>query len=268
MRPSLPSLALLFLLLPSGGSMVSAQTPPENPVAPPASPVSPVPPPSKLEQLESTYLFSLRKFHGPVLLDYQRELERLKQQLIARSRPEDARMVDAEIEYVKTLSVTTGVLPYTALIPPPPAPAPADQPPGPPGGPPRRNKMPNAALSLSAAEASKTKLPMNASAEGLPLGAIEWQVGKLPAGSYDIVMLYACAAMEKPERLSLSFAGRDFNVAPLPVERVTASDSTYRPYRLTKVVIDQDVADATLSLQSEAAPPHLFVRGVFFIKRD
>lgn len=269
MHPFLHSCAILSLLLLLGKTDGRAQTAAEPPAttapAPAAASPSSV---SKLEQLESTYLFSLRKFHGPVLLDYQRELERLKQQLIARGRPDDAKHVEAEIEYVKTLSTTTGVLPYTALTPPPPAPesaAPADMPPG---GPPRRNKMPNAALTLSAAEAGKTSLPMNARTEGLPLGSIEWPVNRLPAGSYDIVMLYACPVLDKPEKITLSFAGKEFNTV-LPVERVTASDTLYRPYRLTKIALEQDVTDATLSIQGESpASSRLFVRGVFFIKRD
>ncbi|CAN5730728.1 hypothetical protein BH11VER1_BH11VER1_27600 [soil metagenome] len=266
MRPC-PHLSALFsLLLLLGIIEARAQTATESPAAAASAPVPSTV--SKLEQLESTYLFSLRKFHGPVLLDYQRDLERLKQQLIARSRPDDAKYVEAEIEYIKTLSTTTGVLPYTALIPPPPAsvqPSPAaDTAPGPL----RRNKMPTAALSLNATEASKTSLPLNAKTEGLPLGAIEWPVSKLPAGNYDIVMLYACTALDKPEKIALTFAGKNFN-ATLPVDRVTASDTLYHPYRLAKVMLEQDVANSTLSIQSESpASPHLFVKGVFFIKRD
>lgn len=270
MRHPLPSAALLLLLLVPGGLQLSGQTPAESPTAPaattpaPAAAASPSPA-SKLEQLESTYLFSLRKFHGPVLLDYQRELERLKQQLIARNRPEDAKQVDAEIEYVKTLTTTTGVLPYTSLIPPPPAPpAPADLPPGPP----RRNKMPNSALTLTATEVSKTSLPMNVKADGLPLGSIEWPVSKLPAGNYDVVMLYSCAALETPEKITLNFAGKAFNVS-LPIERVTGSETSYRPYRIAKITLDQDVTDSTLSVQSETpASPRLFIRGVYLVRRD
>ncbi len=262
MRPVLYPSAMLSLLLFLGKTDGHAQTvaePPATPVPAAASPSAI----SKLEQLESTYLFSLRRFHGPVLLDYQRELERLKQQLVARGRPDDAKYVEAEIEYIKTLSTTTGVLPYNALMPPPPVPS-ADTPPGSL----RRNKMPNATLSLAAEEASKTSLPMNVKAEGLPLGAIEWTVNKLPAGYYDIVMLYACPALDKPEKIALTFAGKDF-YATLPVDRATASDTLYRPYRLTKIMLDQDVTGATLSIQGESpASPRLFVKGVFFIKRD
>ncbi|MEY4484093.1 MAG: hypothetical protein RL693_1545 [Verrucomicrobiota bacterium] len=265
MRPLLSSSLPLALFLLLASSPVSAQTTAEPAPAPVPS-ASPAPSVSKLEQLESTYLFSLRRFHAPVLLDYQRELERLKQQLIAKSRPEDAKHVDAEIEYVKTLATTTGVLPYTALIPPPPVqPAPADLPPGPPL---RRNKMPNAALSLNVAEASKTSLPLNAKVDGLPLGSIEWPVSKLPAGNYDVVMLFSCAALDKPEKITLNFAGKVSSTI-LPVERVTGADSSFRPYRIAKITFDQDVTDSTLSIQSEEpASPHLYIRGIALIRRD
>lgn len=258
----LPSFFLCLLLI-LGAIEAFAQTPAENASAP----ASITPTVTRLAQLDSTYLFSLRKFHGPVLLDYQRDLERLKQLLIARNRPDDAKHVDAEIEYVKTLITTTGVLPYTALIPPPPEqPAPENSSFIPPRG---RKKMPDTpALSLNAAETNRSSLPMNAKAEGLPIGSAEWPVKKLPAGNYDVVMFFSCASLEKPEKITLRFAGQEFNTA-LPIERVTGSDLNYRPYRIAKIVLDQEVTDGTLSIQGEApASPHLFIRGIFLLKRE
>lgn len=256
-------LSFICLLLILGVFDASAQTTAKNTGAP----ASITPTVTRLEQLDSTYLISLRKFHGPVLLDYQRELERLKQLLIARNRPDDARHVDAEIEYVKTLITTTGVLPYTALIPPPPEqPAPADLASSLPRN---RKKMPDTpALSLSAAETSRSSLPMNAKAEGLPIGSAEWPVKKLPAGNYDVVMFFSCASLEKPEKITLRFAGQEFNTT-LPIERATGADLNYRPYRIAKIVLDQDVTDGTLSIQGEAPDsPHLFIRGIFLLRKE
>lgn len=124
------------------------------------------------------------------------------------------------------------------------------------------------ALSLSAAETSRSSLPMNAKAEGLPIGSAEWPVKKLPAGNYDVIMLFSCASLEKPERITLHFAGQEFN-STLPIERATGSDNSYKPYRIAKIVLDQDITDGTLSIQSEAsATPHFFIRSIFLLKRE
>ena len=80
---------------------------------------------SRLEQLEATYLTNLRPLHAPVLQDYLRQLELLKNQFTARNRADDARQVDAEIQRVKSIISTTGVLPYPAVHPPPTGASPA-----------------------------------------------------------------------------------------------------------------------------------------------
>ncbi len=255
----LSSISLCLLLIMEAFNAF-AQTPAPAPAPTPA----PAPAATRLEQLDSTYLFNLRKFHGPVLLDYQHELERLKQQLIARNRPDDAKYVDAEIEYVKTLSTTTGILPYTSLIPPPPAPLDAatlDPRP-------RQKIIPEAALSLNAIEVSKSSFPMNDKSQGLPMGSAEWIVKSLPVGNYDVVMLFSCKTLEKPEVISLQFAGKEFK-APVPIERATGSDTDFRPYRIAKIVIDQAVSDGTFSIQGETpTTPHISIRSIFFIRRE
>ncbi len=74
-------------------------------------------PAARLDQLDSTYSTNLRLYHAPVILDYLRELEKLRQSYAAKGSNDEAAQVQAEIDKAKKLSTSTGLLSYDPLKP-------------------------------------------------------------------------------------------------------------------------------------------------------
>jgi hypothetical protein len=216
------------------------------------------PMPSKLETLEATYLANLRKLHAPVLLDYQRQLELLRQQLTARGRLEDIRAIDVELEQVKRLSASTGILPYTALLPPPPAPPLVPE--TPPGEPPPRPLRVAATLTLQANESINPT-----SAKVLPLGKIEWKVPSLPAGRYDVVMVYSAPILLQPESVTATIGGQQITTS-LNQDRITKSAENMAVFRLGTVSLERDILSEPFVLQAASLSPLINVRSVSFVK--
>lgn len=219
--------------------------------------------PSRLEQLEATYQSNLRTIHAPLLQDYIRELELLKSQLIARNRAADAKEVDAEIARVKGIVNTTGVLPYTGLeaaaAPPAagvvPKPAPADKSPA--------KGVATALPTLLAAEAFKGGA-LNAKTGAIPLGSAEWRVFKLPAGTYDVLIIFSSETQGKDEEITLNLGGRETK-ATIAQDRATGSPETFRLLRLCQIKVETEISGGVLNVTSATADkPAIWLRKVIF----
>lgn len=222
-----------------------------------------VSPEARLEMMEKTYATNLRPIHGPVMQDYLRELDLLKNKMTAGGRTAEAAAVDAEISRIRQAMATTGVFPYNMPgdgTPADPAKATTSESakPVPGGGAPRRS------FTLQASRANGSTLAAGSAA---PLGALDWTVEKLAAGTYDIAMVFACPPLDAPEDLTLTFAG-GMHTFKLPAERATGSEKNFRIFRLGTITVEKDVAAGNLRLSSGAATPKIMVRSVILSRAE
>ena len=221
---------------------------------------------SRLEQMEATYQTNLRALHAPLLQDYIRQLELVKSQLIARNRVAESKHVDAEIARVKTIVSTTGVLPYSELEAAltPAAPANGSTPKIetiPPSSPAKQdaNKLPT----LLAAEAKGAEISGKTGA--IPVGSAEWRISKLPAGTYDVLMIFASEALALPEQITLNLGGQEFK-ASVGTDRATGSPESFRLLRLCQIKLDTEVSNSTLTLTTASTTkPLLWVKKLMFV---
>jgi len=252
----------LTALLPG---QLSAQTP-----ATPAPADQPSPGgASKLATLEATYLENLRKLHAPVLQDYHRHLELLKQQFSSSGRYDDMKKADAELAKVKQIMSSTGVLPYNCLLPPPAAPiVPEPAPASDATAPVPRPDRPVPVLSLKSSEATNAAAAgPGIAVNGMPLGTVEWKVASLPAGIYELRMVFGSAQLPAAETVTVLFCGQQLNVAITP-ERAAGNGAEIQIMRLGQITLERDAMNESLILQNtENQPPHLVVKSLSFSKR-
>ncbi|QIF02749.1 hypothetical protein [Roseimicrobium sp. ORNL1] len=220
-----------------------------------------VPPEARLEMMEKTYATNLRPIHSPVMQDYLRELDLLKSKMTASGRAADAVAVEAEIARIRQAMTTTGVFPYEKADD---ASSSADPAKGsgaaPDAAKPAPDSSSRAVLTLQAAKANGG-MATTGGANAAPLGALDWTVEKLVAGTYDVAAVYACPALDTPELINVSIAG-NARVFTLPADRATGSDKDFRIFRLGTITIEKDVAAGTMHLQSQSPSPRLFIRSV------
>ncbi len=228
---------------------------------------------TRLEQLEATYQTNLRTLHAPVLQDYARQLELLKNQLIARNRVADAKQVEAEIAKVRDIANGTGVLPYTELQASMAPPAMAMNPggpglgPKPPSPPPTPGSPATAAASalptLLAAEAFRGN-DINTKTSAIPLGTAEWRIFRLPAGTYDVLVIFSSETLANPAEVTLNLGGQEAKGAIKP-EQSTGSPETFRVHRLCQVKVDSDLNGSTLALTATSQDkPQLWIKKIIF----
>ncbi len=205
---------------------------------------------TRLEQMEATYQANLRTLHAPVIQEYLRQLELLKSRFTAANRVTDVQQVDAEISRVKQIAATTGVLPYVeleaALMPEPSSPAPAT-----PGAEVPVAKAPLPKLpSWLAAEATQGP-EISGKTGAIPLGSAEWRVNKLAAGTYDVLILFACEKLLLPEQVTVTLGGPEFK-GSVSTERATGSPETFRLLKLCQVKLDTEVTGGVLTLAADS----------------
>lgn len=243
-RLSGPGPLLVFLVM---AGRLAAQQP--QPLSPPA-------PASRLEQLESTYHLNLRRYHAPILQDYLAQLETLKQKLNTQRRPADAGQVDKEILHVKNLIATTGIFPYTSINPSSPLAATE------PGSEQRRRHT----LALHAADAVSPAPITTEAREALPLGSIAWNIPKLPAGAYDVLMVYTAATLAQPEPILLTLDDQQL-ISTLPVSRATGNNEAYRAFKLGRLTLNNPVNNRIIAIQNgNPAVPSLRLRNLLLVR--
>lgn len=269
--PALSGTAACVVSLISWPSLAPAQSPAA--ASAPTASASPTLQ-SRLDTLDATYKANLRRLHAPVLQDYLRQLEVLRQTLAARARLSDAKAVEKEIDQVKQLISSGSAMPYTALLPPPAAgsaaavaangssppamPGPA-APPGPGPGPGGKR----AGLVLQANLARVQGVPADPTAKTLSLGVAEWSVPHLPAGSYDLNLVFAAAKLDGDVEIRAFFAGNDLS-ATLNADRATGSDQAFRIFRVGHITLTQDATNELLQLRSSLPLGKMLVKNVIF----
>jgi hypothetical protein len=222
----------------------------------------------RLQALETTYQTNLRKLHGPILLDYLRELEQLKQRLTVKDRLIEAKQADTEISRVKQLVATTGALeplPPRKEPPPPELAGPADKNRRPPPRPPQD------AIVLSAEDAKVssglgTTLVKDSPTKAVLLGTATWKVPTVTAGTYDLVAVYSCAKLEPPRSVTVRFAGNEVK-RPLSNNQITATEDTFRILRIGQITLDKEVSNEELTIElDQPDKPVLWVRSLAISK--
>jgi hypothetical protein len=221
-------------------------------------------PAQRLEQLDGTYSSNLRKYHAPVILDYLRELEKLRQSYTAKGSNDEAAQVQAEIDKAKKLSTSTGLLSYDPLKPPPPK--------GevPPGNDPQRGKGPRKFSPDAIMLATSSAINANPSADtvkprpddtALPIGHAEWHVEKIPAGIYEVMLI--CNMMENSEKMTVQATLGSLSVERKLPPSGTKGSTDFKVFRVGTITLDQDMTDAVLALESsEPFKPCIWVRNV------
>ncbi len=217
-------------------------------------------PEARLQLLEETYAANLRTQHAPILQDYLRQLEVLRSKFAATGRSQEIVGVDAEIASVRKAMAGNGVFPIASLLPgPPAAPAPASPAPlasAPSGSPPPKRQGTVMTLKASDAIGSTT-----AAGEAAKLTQLDWTITTLPAGDYEIAMLYACPSLEVPEQVTFSLAGQE-HTQKVTTSRATGSEKDFRIMRLGVLKLEQDIGTATLTVHAAGTGSKLLVRSV------
>lgn len=239
-------------------------------VATAQTPESSQTPAARLEHLDNTYSSNLRKYHAPIIQDYLVSLEKLRQTMTQRNRPDEAAAVQAEINRVKSISSGSGLLPYDVLKPAAPENAAAPTP-GPPADRAPKKPAPAGAILLTAAGARKSspdpsKLAEKPDGRAVPVGSAEWRIDKIPAGDYRVSILYSCAGKPADSTIVARLGANSVRHA------VTAADATggineFRIARLGVINLAKDGAGESLVLQnSDPATAAIWVRQVIIAK--
>jgi hypothetical protein len=188
---------------------------------------------SRLQQMESIYQKGLSARHIPLLGKYLTELQRLAATAADRSA------YDAEIARIQQIISSGGVLdlialqksqlgqmPVTARIPLPP-------------------ERKEALIALSPALAQSLSPSAAPDAATAVLGEAQWRIEAISAGTYDVLLHYACPELTEPLPLTVEFAGQKVEKA-LEIERVTKDARTFRIFRLGSLTLTGDHRGETL----------------------
>lgn len=218
-------------------------------------------PAASLDQLDSTYHTSLRKYHAPVIQEYLRELNKLKQSLTGRGRNMDAARVQAEIDKVNKLASTTGLLPYDSLN------APAAERPAPEAA---NKKMESAIVLTTGGETrgspDRDTLNVKPSGKALPIGAAEWAVEKITPGKYRVAMQYTCPDTSEGVVIAAKIGTASVQ-RKLTSDDITGGINEFRFAKLGVLTIDQELARERLVLQCpEPTKVFIWVRQVILTK--
>ncbi|MFZ2281290.1 MAG: hypothetical protein WAW39_26060 [Prosthecobacter sp.] len=217
-------------------------------------------PPSaaRLQQMESIYQKELSARHIPLLGKYLLELQR---QAAAAA---DKSAYTAEIARIQQIISAGGVLDLIATqqaqsgtmpMPMPatlPVPVPIEQ------------KQALIALSPALAQEITPKSP--ADAPTATVGEITWRIEFIAAGTYDILLHYACTEVEEPLKIVVECNGQRLE-KELGVERATKDAQSFRILRLGSLTLTSDLRGETLRLSAgDKASPHLIVKSLLITR--
>lgn len=231
LRPYLP--ILLFCL--PGQGLAQVALPVNSP------PVAASGENSRLRQMETIYQLQLRAKHIPLLSNYITEL-----QTLAGQAP-DPQPYQKEIERIQGIISRGGVVDLAAAVQS--LKTPADTPITPPMPAPMRTGRAFIALTPALARSISPTPDGSASPEAAAIGEIEWRIETLPAGTYDIVLNYACTSLEEPMKVALSL-GREQVDTVLDKSNITPSETTFGLVRLGQITLDTELRGETLRLKA------------------
>jgi hypothetical protein len=123
-----------------------------------------------------------------------------------------------------------------------------------------------ALIALSPALAQKVSPNASADAQTATVGEIEWRIEFIAAGTYDILLHYACPELAEPLKIVVSFNGQTLE-KELEVERVTKDAQSFRILRLGSLTLTSDLRGETLRLvASDKASPQLILKSLLITR--
>lgn len=231
------------------------------------APLTPPTVTTRLEQTEATYRANLAPLHGPIIQEYITELEALKKTLLQQGRQQDVAPVEKELQKMRNLAAEGQPIPYTIYETPVPKdedliiPVLND---------PRKEPKPTLTLPVTAATSHSTTTTSAPTPQGItnaviPLGNLSWTVASLPAGNYDIMMIYATPPLTQAEPLLLTL-GTTQLISSLPSDRATGSISHFQIFKLGSVSLKEPLTNTSLNLQSgNQGANHIQLKSVMFL---
>lgn len=196
---------------------------------------------SRLRQMETIYQLQLRTKHIPLLSKYITDLQKLAAQA------DDPKPYQSEIERIQGIITSGGVVDLAAAVQSlkTPSEMPVTQPM------PALVKNTRAFIALTPALArSITPTPSgSASPDAAAVGEIDWRIESLPAGTYDIVLNYACPVLTQPMTIQVSLAGQKAE-ASVDASKMTASATTYGVMRLGQITLATEAKGEILRLSA------------------
>jgi len=244
-----PLMTAAGLLLLAGSA--AAQQPVSAPV-----PATPPVAAARLQQMEAIYQKGLSARHIPLLGKYLIELQR------QAAGAADKTAYDAEIRRIQQIISAGGVLDLIATqqaqsgTMPMPAPLPVPVP----------IEQKQALIALSPALAQEVSPKAPADAPTATIGEIGWRIELIAAGTYDILLQYACPELEEPLKVRVEFNGQTLE-KDLEVERMTKDTQTFRILRLGSLTLTSDLRGETLRLSAgDKASPQLIVKSLLITR--
>ncbi len=213
---------------------------------------------ARLQQMESIYQKGLSARHIPLLGKYLLELQRLAATAPAADKP----AYDAEIGRIQQIISAGGVLDLIATqqaqsgAMPMPAPLPVPMP----------IEQKQALIALSPALAQDISPKAAADAPTAAIGEIAWRIEFIAAGTYDILLNYACPEQADPLDLRVEFSGQMLT-KELETGRMTKDAQTFRILRLGSLTLTNDVRGETLRLTAgDKASTKLICKGLLITR--
>ncbi len=194
---------------------------------------------TRLPQMESIYQKELSARHIPLLGKYLVELQRQAASATNKTA------YQAEIARIQQIISAGGVLDLIAMqqaqsgAMPMPAPVPAPVP----------IERKQALIALSPALAQTVSPVPAANAETAAIGTAEWRIELIAAGTYDILLHYACPELAEPLKISVEFNGQTIE-KELAADRITKDAQTFRILRLGSFTLIGDHRGETLRLSA------------------
>lgn len=217
-----------------------------------------VSPPSaaRLQQMESIYQKELSARHIPLLGKYLLELQRQAATATDKSAytAEIARIqqiisAGGVLDLIATQQAQAGTMPMPAT---PTVPVPIEQ--------------KQALIALSPALAQEVTPKAQADAQTATVGEITWRIEFIAAGTYDILVHYACTELREPLKIVVECNGQRLE-KELEVERVTKDAQSFRILRLGSLTLTSDLRGETLRLSAgDKTSPHLIVKSLLITR--
>ena len=206
--------------------------------------------------MESIYQKGLSARHIPLLGKYLIELQRQAATAADKSayNAEIARIqqiisAGGVLDLIATQQAQTGTMPMPAPMP---IPVPVEQ------------KQALIALAPALAQDVVPKPPSDT--QTATIGEIAWRIEFIAAGTYDILLHYACVELEEPLKIVVKCNGQILE-KELDVEHATKDAQTFRILRLGSLALTSDLRGETLRLVAgDKASAKLIVKSLLITR--
>lgn len=216
----------------------------------------PAPPATRLRQMEAIYQKELSARHIPLLGKYLLELQR------QADGATDKAAYQAEIARIQQIISSGGVVDLIAAQQAPSAGMPMPLPM--PETPPLERRQ--ALIALSPALAGRFDPTPPPDATAAVVGEAEWRIEAIAAGTYDVLVQYACPDMSAEVPLRVEFNGQTLT-KPLGAARATRDARTFRIFRVGSLVLTRDHRGETLRLTAgDKNNPRLILKSLILTR--